>query len=302
MKQKAAEKSLDLTLDVRTGVRYCKVWGDPARLTQIVFNILGNAIKFTHRGEASVVLETVPCEGATTNFVFSVTDTGIGIDPQMQQRIFEPFTQASSSINRQFGGTGLGLAIVRHLVDLHHGEIGITSQLGQGTTFRVELPYQLYEGNSSPEAKTGEDSKPIPDVSFAGIKLLLVEDNHMSVIFMEQLLRRWELEPEIAYDGEEVIDLIRNGRTFDVILMDIHMPKVNGSEAVEFIRDWERTHGGRAHIIALTASVSEEIIGKLNESGFDGYLGKPFNPNDLKHKLEEAEHKLRSAHLGSDGG
>lgn len=124
--------------------------------------------------------------------------------------------------------------------------------------------------------------------------LMLAEDNQMSVLFMRQLLAKWDLDPEIVFDGDEAVDLVRTGHQFDVILMDIHMPRMNGLEAVELIRDWERHNGEgvRAYIIALTASVSDQIINKLGALGFDDYLGKPFNPNDLKHKLEIAASKM----------
>ncbi len=291
MQQKATEKSLDMFLHIKEHVQNLKVVGDPARLTQIVFNILGNAIKFTPIGRISVRLDVIRINESDMMLIIEIADTGIGIDTAMQEKIFEPFTQASTSTNRQFGGTGLGLAIVQHLVNLHKGKISLTSQLGRGSQFRLELPYKLHVGEMPTDLEKNRNQKLIQDKSFAGMKLLLAEDNQMSVLFMKQLLAKWDLEPEIAFDGEEAIDLIRKGHRFDVILMDIHMPRVNGLEAVEFIREWESQHGGRAHIIALTASVSDKIISELNTYGFDDYLGKPFNPNDLQHKLEQAENK-----------
>ncbi len=291
MQQKATEKSLDMFLHIKEHVQNLKVVGDPARLTQIVFNILGNAIKFTPIGRISVRLDVIRINESDMMLIIEIADTGIGIDTAMQEKIFEPFTQASTSTNRQFGGTGLGLAIVQHLVNLHKGKILLTSQLGRGSQFRLELPYKLHVGEMPTDLEKNRNQKLIQDKSFAGMKLLLAEDNQMSVLFMKQLLAKWDLEPEIAFDGEEAIDLIRKGHRFDVILMDIHMPRVNGLEAVAFIREWESQHGGRAHIIALTASVSDKIISELNTYGFDDYLGKPFNPNDLQHKLEQAENK-----------
>lgn len=292
MQQKAVEKSLNMNLDIRPQLQNVKMIGDPARLTQIIFNILGNAIKFTSIGQVSVRLDMLQSNEQDVTLVVEVADTGIGIDSAIQDKIFEPFTQASTSTNRQFGGTGLGLAIVRHLVNLHKGKILLTSQLGQGTQFRLELPYKLHVGDLPLDLEKKRNQKLIQDKSFAGMKLLLAEDNQMSVLFMKQLLAKWDLAPEIAFDGDEAITYIKEGHQFDVILMDIHMPRVNGLEAVEFIRKWEQEHGGgKAHIIALTASVSDKIISELNSYGFDDYLGKPFNPNDLQHKLELAESK-----------
>lgn len=291
MQQKADEKSLGMFLDIKKSAQNVKVIGDPARLTQIIFNILGNAIKFTPIGKVSVCLDIVKSNEHDGMLIVEVSDTGIGIDVDMQDKIFEPFTQASSSTNRQFGGTGLGLAIVRHLVNLHKGTILLTSQLGQGTRFRLELPYKLHLGEIPFDLDKKRNQRLIQEKSFAGMKLLLAEDNQMSVLFMKQLLAKWCLEPDIAFDGEEAIEFFRQGQQYDVILMDIHMPRVNGLEAVEFIRRWEQEHGGNAYIIALTASVSDKIISELNTYGFDDYLGKPFNPNDLQHKLEQAENK-----------
>lgn len=291
LKHKALEKNLSIFLQISEQDRNTKVNGDPARLTQIVYNLLGNAIKFTSVGKVAVNLHFQHLSSNEANCIIDVQDTGIGIAQEIQEKIFEPFTQATSSINRQFGGTGLGLAIVKHLVDLHKGNISLSSQLGQGTTFKIELPYKLYNGKLPREFEQKQKQKLIQEKDFSEIRLLLAEDNQMSVLFMKQLLAKWKITPEIAFDGQEVIDFYQSGKSFDVILMDIHMPRVNGFDAVAFIRNLEQKHGGKAHIIALTASVSDEIISELTENGFDDYLGKPFNPNDLQHKLEIAEHR-----------
>jgi signal transduction histidine kinase/CheY-like chemotaxis protein len=288
LKSKADEKNLRMCLDISELDRNTKVNGDPARLTQIVYNMLGNAIKFTSVGKVAVFVKFNRMSESDAVCVIEVEDTGIGIDEEIQNNIFEPFTQASSSINREFGGTGLGLAIVKHLVQLHKGNISLKSKVGFGTTFKIELPYKYYTRNLPAEKEVKQPQKLIQNKDFSQIKLLLAEDNQMSVLFMKQLLARWKISPEIAFDGQEVIDIVQGGASFDVILMDIHMPKVNGLEAVSFIRKMEAERGGHSYIIALTASVSDKIISELSDFGFDDYLGKPFNPNDLQHKLENA--------------
>jgi len=294
LQTRASEKNL--SFEVRSDPRLVdfEVVGDPTRLTQIIVNLASNAIKFTESGGVKVSCQLVVDEDHLATLRFSVEDTGIGIAPDQQTAIFEPFIQASRNISRKFGGTGLGLSIVKHLVNLHGGTIRLESTLNSGSTFYFDITYRKYDGRlTSQTLVSPPNTRIINKESLSGLRVLLAEDNQMSVIFMQKLLAKWEIEPEIAQNGQDAIDNLKR-QDFDVILMDIHMPVMNGIEATESIRSLQAPAKAGVYILALTASVSDDIIANIQSLGFDDYLGKPFRPNDLHHKLEQILQKQLS--------
>lgn len=289
LKPKALEKGLKFRLHLDESAYKVELIGDPTRLRQIIFNLLDNAIRFTSSGSVDVDVRILPKSDTKVVLSARITDTGIGIDPQNMQAIFEPF---SAFRNTEFGGTGIGLTIVKHLMELHQGDISVDSQPGIGSTFHIFIPYDINKQVvinqiSSSSGSVAASKTTIAKRNLSHLRLLLAEDNQMSVIFMKQLLKKWEIEPVIAIDGQQVVDLIQGGETFDIILMDIRMPKMTGLEATTFIREFERDSGHYTQIIALTASVTGETTRQLDAVGFDEYLSKPFAPNDLLHKLEK---------------
>ncbi len=287
LQPKAQEKGLYVRTHITPRLTEIEVLGDPKRLTQIIFNLLGNAIKFTDHGGVDVTCVLVHEEADQVTIRFEVADTGIGIASDYRQLIFEPFTQASRNIARRFGGTGLGLAIVKHLVTLHGSAIQLESSPGIGSRFYFTIIYPLYERKRQGKPTPVVDADVITKEPLHGLRILLAEDNEMSIIFMKKLLAKWNVELDVATNGQDAIDKLK-ANPYDVILMDLHMPVLNGIDATQQIRLLDDPNKARIHILALTASVSDEIIANITHWGFDDYLGKPFRPNDLHRKLETA--------------
>lgn len=288
---KAQNTNLQFNLLLDSELDEIRVVGDPGRFSQIIYNVLGNALKFTEQGSVSVQLRLLEKTEETVKIKVQIDDTGIGISPEIMSSLFQPFTQAHSSINRKYGGTGLGLAIVNHLVNLHKGEIEFTSDKGIGSSFKIYLEYPisdmpLYVPHSLNQNLNSVPDYTIPQDDLSNISVMLAEDNEMAILFMKQLLKKWNITPFIAKNGEEAVLQYAN-ETIDLILMDIHMPKMNGKEATLKIREIAKVRNKKVYIIALTASVSDAFAGHYQAAGFDDYLKKPFKPNDLLEKIKK---------------
>lgn len=266
--QLAENKAISLRINVDKKLNTCVV-GDATRLSQILNNLVSNAIKFTHHG--SVTLCLAKGEASKTHqFVrFSVKDTGEGINASEQERVFDAFTQANSSINRVHGGTGLGLQIVKSLVEAMGGTVYLLSAQGEGSEFYFELPFEIAE---SPIDVFEQVNVP----SFSNLSVLVAEDNDINQVVAKSLLEDLGLKVVLANNGKQAVDLAHN-HNFDLILMDLHMPEMNGSEAAFALRQANIT----IPIIAFTAAVVVEEIDKALASGMDGYLTKPVNRSEL---------------------
>lgn len=265
----AAGKSILINVQLEKNVPKILL-GDPLRINQILINLLSNAIKFTPEGRVSLSASYTD----KNNLILSVTDTGIGIDEEKLQVIFESFTQADNSISRKFGGTGLGLTITRQLTELMGGSITVDSKIGMGTTFKVTIP--LNKGNDddvpiSTKTSLGNLQK------LVGLKILLVEDNTLNQFLATTVLESKGLQVDIADNGTAAINKLKN-HTFDLILMDIQMPIMGGLEATQIIRN---ELGITTPIIALTAKAIKGDEQMYLEAGMDGYLSKPFEPEQL---------------------
>lgn len=297
LQDQADKKSLRLSVNLQKEVRQKRFMGDPTRLTQILYNLVGNAIKFTPAGSVDVQVTLTILEMDRAEIYFRISDSGIGIDPTKLEYLFEPFSQASNEINRAYGGTGLGLAIVEKLVRLHQGTLSIESTPGQGTICHLRIPYQVLGEERRENGSANQSQGLIHKRDYAYLRVLLAEDNPMSVMFMKQLLSKWGITPEVATDGQEVLRLIQEYGYFDIILMDIRMPTMTGVEATQIIRNKEKDTGRSTYIIALTASVSGHTMDQWEKLGFDDYLSKPFWPNDLLEKIEQS---IRSSNPEGD--
>jgi signal transduction histidine kinase/CheY-like chemotaxis protein/ligand-binding sensor domain-containing protein len=271
----AASKSIGLYLDIRKNVPDVVV-GDPTRLAQLLTNLLGNAIKFTEKGEVRLVLESRELRDGRAELVFKVIDTGIGISPDKLQHIFESFSQASSDTTRKYGGSGLGLAISKKLLELMGSRIQVKSKQNVGSEFSFKLIFDKVE--EAPEEKPKEEEA-LPPRRLGGLRILLVEDNMINTKIAKQILEKWEIEVDTAEDGQIAIDKFVPGK-YDLILMDLHMPNVDGFTATRAIRERDTN----IPIVALTAAVKIQDKDKVLEAGMNEFVSKPFKPKEL-HEL-----------------
>lgn len=277
----AAQKGLAFNLDIDPLICNKVLVGDPTRLTQVIFNLVSNAIKFTLQGGVWV---KVACRESANNKAvinFLVGDTGIGIDKDKQGAIFEPFSQESTSITRQYGGTGLGLTIVKRLLELQGNiKIVVNSNIGQGSEFSFDMEFLL-----PVEAVAGEIEKAAEAaVAESALRVLIAEDNPVNVLLMKKLFSKWNIVPIIAENGARAIELLQLG-TFDIILMDLQMPVLNGFDATIAIRKLADRVKARIPIIALTASALNDIREKVLNAGMNDYVSKPFKPAELLEKI-----------------
>jgi PAS domain S-box-containing protein len=277
---KAEEKGLSVRLDIDERV---PAWlrGDPVKLGQILTNLMGNAIKFTEHGSVTLALKVREVFPDAVSLDFKVSDTGIGIPPDRLTKIFEGFTQASYDIGMKYGGTGLGLAISLKLLELHGTRMAVESVLGEGSTFSFKLRLPLGQEQKANRGLV----EGLPDgQGLQGLKILVAEDNAVNVFVLAQFLRKWGVEFEVAENGRLAVEKVQ-AREFDLVLMDLQMPELDGYGATRMIRELSGARFQRLPIIALTAStgLGEDERSKL--TGFTDYLGKPFKPEALFSKL-----------------
>lgn len=296
---RAVEKGLQLSLDVRDSVPQA-VMGDEQRVFQVLLNLLNNAVKFTEQGSVSVTVECEPARAGRHILRFHVADTGIGIPPDQQESIFEAFRQADGSIARRFGGTGLGLAISSRLARLMGGGIRVESEPGKGSTFTLEiLVGTCVAGAAAPATQAsraaGASRVPSPPAAGRRLRILLAEDNQVNRRLVELLMTRQGHEVVSVEDGRKAVELAAREH-FDVILMDVQMPEMDGLEATRQIRALDHAVGRRRPIVALTANAmrgDEEVCLK---AGMDGYIPKPFEAEKLLRAVEEAASKAWHPH------
>ncbi len=280
MRFQAEEKGLELEVEIDDEVKTHQVITDPTRLTQIIHNLLGNAIKFTHSGKVSLTLKVIESHPGTIVINFSVADTGIGISALQQGVIFEAFTQASSSTTRNFGGTGLGLTIVKRLLKLFESDVNVASAEGQGSEFFFDISFKTA---GKTEEISGFDKK--LDYDLKELKVLVVEDNAINSLLIKKIFSNWQNHPAFASNGYEAIEKLEH-YSYDVILMDIHMPLLDGYETARLIRSMTDSSKSSVPIIALTASVSNDLYAKIRDAGMNDFINKPFNSDDLYRKLK----------------
>ena len=279
---RANEKQLALELAIDPNTPE-EVAGDPSRLTQILNNLISNAIKFTESGSVKLSVNVVYYSNQDWVMEFSVADTGIGIPAEQQQLIFESFVQANVSTHRQYGGTGLGLAITKKIVELHKGSIHIESEPGKGSVFTVRLRYAKPQPTLVTLQKA--DAVKIKESKLRDVKVLVIDDNIFNKMVASKLLASWQAEVDTAEDGFTALEKIKSA-PYDIILMDLHMPGMNGFEAITAIRNL----GLQVPIIALTANNSEEEKNRILALGGNDYLTKPFVPKELYNKLAHHLH------------
>ncbi len=271
----AARKELQLIIDCDPSLSETVI-GDPYRLNQILVNIVGNAVKFTVSGEVRIKAEQVNQQGSKADFLFTVTDTGIGIPEDKTTVIFDAFTQAGPDIARNYGGAGLGLAICKGLVEIQQGSIDVANVPGGGSVFSVSIPYDILAQQTIQEP---EDES----LLLKGKNFLVVEDNEVNQKLVSYVLKKVGGTVDIAHNGRMAIDLLENKNTnYDLIIMDIQMPVMDGYEATEYIRTVLQL---QTPIIAMTATALKGDQERSEQVGMNEFMLKPFDFNDLYKRL-----------------
>ncbi|MFD0749530.1 PAS domain S-box protein [Mucilaginibacter calamicampi] len=267
---RAAEKNLHLDLLVDDGIPPVLL-GDQVRLSQILNNLISNAIKFTEKGKITLRLQVLRASEKEITVKFIVTDTGIGISPENQSLIFDPFVQDPVVNQPANTGTGLGLAITKRLINLHKSDISVISEEGKGSQFVFVITFVLPEASHPQPEKTVETNNIL---SMDGMEVLIVDDNKMNLLIASKFLKRWQVNVDEAINGEQAVQIVAKKR-YDLIIMDLQMPVMNGFEATQKIREFNT----EVPIIALTADAMPETYDKAIACGMNDYLTKPFVPD-----------------------
>jgi CheY-like chemotaxis protein len=285
---RAQEKGLELTCEVQPQTPRMVI-GDPVRLRQIIVNLLGNAIKFTRSGEVALIAAVETREVDHAIMHFSVRDTGVGIAPDKLKTIFEAFTQADSSITRVFGGTGLGLTIASRLVGMLGGKIWVESEPGLGSCFHFTARFGVATQPAGTAPVVVDQSGTVRhEACSRKLNILITEDNATNQHLLRRILEKRGHTAVVAADGREALRALSQ-QEFDLVLMDLQMPEMDGFQATAAIRERERTTGRRQKIIALTAHAMKGDEERCFAAGMDGYLSKPIQLRRLAEVLEETE-------------
>lgn len=254
---------------------------DQLKISQILINLIGNAIKFTKDGDIWVRVSKIQQDNNIFNLRFEIEDNGIGITKEKQDNMFESFSQGSIQINRKYGGTGLGLSIVKGLINILKGKIYLKSELGKGSTFTFEIPLE-YSEKTEPIKKENY-SKNFNQLDLSKIKILVVEDNKINQMITKKILNKINLECDVVDNGEDAVERVKENN-YSVVLMDIHMPGISGLEATKIIRSFNK----ELTIFALTAVTLEDKMHEFDEAGFNDIISKPFKQEDFEKKLFNA--------------
>lgn len=251
---------------------------DQLKISQILINLIGNAIKFTKNGDIWVRTKKLKKDDDTYTVLFEIEDNGIGISHEKQDEMFDSFSQGSIQINRKYGGTGLGLSIVKGLIGILKGKIYLKSELGKGSTFFFEVPMQYT--SEKVERERIDYFKDMTPKQLSNITILVVEDNKINQMITRKILTKMNLPCEVVDNGEAAVEAVKNN-SYDVVLMDIHMPGISGIEATKQIRKFNND----LTIFALTAVTIEDKMQEFQEAGFDDVISKPFKQEDFEKKM-----------------
>ncbi|NJX16838.1 response regulator [Tamlana crocina] len=256
---------------------------DQIKISQILINLVGNSIKFTKDGDIWIRVYKIEEAGKVFTLRFEIEDNGIGISQEKQDHMFESFSQGSIQINRKYGGTGLGLSIVKGLIDILKGKIYVKSELEVGTTFYFEIPLEKTNIEEGEENKVAYFEGNKEDIDLTNVKILVVEDNKINQMITKKILTKMELKCDIVDNGEDAVEQIK-ANTYDIILMDIHMPGISGIEATKIVRSFDK----ELTIFALTAVTIEDKMHEFEEAGFTDIIPKPFKQEEFEKKLYNA--------------
>ncbi len=286
---KAKEKKINFLVEKDSQLpRY--IIGDRVRLNQILINLIGNAIKFTSVGYVKLQVSVKEKLDTKIRLIFKVIDTGIGIKKKDLDKIFEEFRQANEDISISYGGTGLGLAITKKLVEMQDGKIFVESVYKKGSIFGFEIEYKLPKDKEIKEFSLNQEEKieypKLEKKETKPVKVLIAEDNKINQILLQKILKKNNFEVVTVNNGKEVISALEKDN-FDIILMDIHMPEMDGYEATEYIRTKMNDKKRYIPIIALTAAVTEQEVEKVGKVGMNGFVPKPFKEKDILKTIDK---------------
>ena len=278
----ANQKQIKLLCKIDSNVNNFLI-GDPTRLSQILINLVGNAIKFTEKGYVEILVSQLKETESETILEFSVIDTGIGIASNKLRSIFESFNQASNETTRKYGGTGLGLTITKKLIDLQGGNLKVKSELSKGSEFSFSIQYK--KGEDAGTVKIAKESDQLSPDFLQNVNILLAEDNDLNQLLATCIFENWNKKIDIAENGKIALAKIKEN-DYDIVLMDIQMPEMDGNDVTRYIR---KHYGAKAKIpiIALTAHATLGEEKKCLDAGMNGYLSKPFNPYELLKKIHQ---------------
>ncbi len=263
--------------------------GDSIRLSQILTNLVNNAIKFTEAGKVVLDIEVLQKSSNSIQLAFSVQDTGIGIPQEKLSKIFDSFAQANSTITRKYGGTGLGLAISKKLLNLMDSELKVDSIEGKGSNFFFDIRFEL--SDKFDDIKPKHATTPPSYGSLEGLEILVVEDHKINILVIERFLKKWDVTYEIAENGLIATKRAKE-KNYHLILMDLQMPVMNGYDASQEIRNSGTPNNRSIPIYALSASAGMDVKEKVKQFGMNGHISKPFNPSDLYQTLKNVKNNL----------
>ncbi|MBL7729041.1 MAG: response regulator [Dinghuibacter sp.] len=279
---KAKEKNLELFMLTDNRLSGYLL-GDSVRLCQVLNNIISNAIKFTDTGSVTFSYRMLRDEPLKQTIEFTIQDTGIGIPADKMETIFESFSQANRTINSNYGGTGLGLTITKKLIELQGGKISVSSKPGKGSVFTFFLTFNKVATDPEQPILLLKNQKNAP---LSGLKVLIAEDNKINALVLGKFLEKWQVDMQVVVNGREALNKLEQEH-FDLVLMDLHMPVMDGMEATQQIRKNASETVKNIPVIALTADATSETQKQVLENGFNHYLSKPFNPDNLYRVLEK---------------
>jgi len=285
---RTTEKNIDFTISVDKNIPTDFI-GDSTRISQVLYNLISNAVKFTpEKGKIVLKIDLDKAEEDNHLIRMSVKDSGVGIPADKLTQVFEPFVQVSDDTARQYGGTGLGLSIVKRIISKMKGEISVKSELGKGSTFTVTIPLQkiVVESPVSELINEKKNNSSVPVID-KKIKVLLAEDNKINQLLAQKVLSGFKFDYVTVENGKLAVEALIN-EDFDVVLMDLMMPEMDGFEANEAIRKLEDSGKSNIPIIALTAAVTDSVTDKCAAVGMDKYLSKPFKADVLYEMIIEA--------------
>ncbi|MEM6380705.1 MAG: response regulator, partial [Bacteroidota bacterium] len=282
LQPRAQAKGLILQLDQSKRIPDTLI-GDQTRLSQILINLLNNAIKFTEKGRIVLQIKILHQTAEDIKLHFIIQDTGIGISPEKQALIFESFSQVDDGTTRAHGGTGLGLAITKRLLELQGSTIQLESQVQKGSKFSFDLAFPIAQ---QMESKRSLSNSVLRDAAIPNLgKVLVVEDNIFNIKVLEKMFARWKVEMDLAENGQEALEQIKKNE-YSMVLMDLQMPVMDGYRTTEIIRSWPESKYQQLPIIALSASAMEEFRERAFAAGMNDYITKPFVPKELFQTIE----------------